>query len=89
MSSFLNIGAIPKCATYVYFVLLIQNSFAIVESLNISLESLFVPRHDLYEKWLKVHLISASSAITFSDFNCFLIHLLVDCLFSVLEKGNA
>ena len=89
MSSFLNIGAIPKCATYVYFVLLIQNSFAIVESLNISLESLFVPRHDLYEKWLKVHLISASSAIIFSDFNCFLIHLLVDCLFSVLEKGNA
>ena len=69
---FLNIGAISKCITYVHFVLLTETSFAIAEPGNIVLKGLFVPRHDLYEKWLsttfKAHLISASSAITLSDF---------------------
>ena len=63
--------AIPKCITYVHFILLIDNSCAFAESGNTLLKS-FLPRHDLYEKWLsttfKAHLISSSSAITLSDF---------------------
>ena len=55
-----------------HFVLLRENSFAVVESGNIVLKSLFVQRHDLYEKWVsttfKAHLISASPAITLGNF---------------------
>ena len=72
MRSFLNIGAISKCITYAHFVLLIENCFAITESGNIVLKGLFVPRHNLYEKWLgtsfKAHLISVSYAITLGNF---------------------
>ena len=72
MRSFLNIGAITKCITYAHFVLLVETSFANAEFRNIVLKSLFVPRYNLYEKWLsntfKAHLISAASAITLGNF---------------------
>ena len=70
--SSLNIDAIPKCITLAHFVLLIENFFTIAESGNIVLKSLFVSRHDLYEKWLsttfKTHLISATLAIPLGSF---------------------
>ena len=72
MRPLLNIGAIPKCITNANSVLFIENYLAIADSGNIVLKSLFLPRHDLYERWLsttfKAHLISASFANTLSDF---------------------
>ena len=66
MKSFLNIGAIPKCTTYAHFALLMENSFAIKESGNIILKSLFVARHNLYEKWFS-DTFKDSSAITLGN----------------------
>ena len=67
MKSFLNIGATPKCTTYAHFALLIEDSFAIKESGNIVLKSLFVARHNLYEKWFRAT-FKDSSAITLGNF---------------------